>query len=214
MTDNVAKKYGWSTAEQPHSCEYISTPVLLQMKKLKVGRVADLGSGNGRLCADMSEQGIQSVGIEYDADGVAIAKSAYPQIPFYNFGVQSDPAELLADEARFDAVVSTEVIEHLFSPQLLPMYASKILKDNGYLIVSTPYHGYLKNLFLSVLNKWDSHFTSLWHGGHIKFWSRRTLTTLLEQNGFSVIDFKGVGRAPYLWKSMIVTAVKLDDDKG
>ena len=73
-------------------------------------------------------------------------------------------------------------------------------------MVSTPYHGYWKNLLLSVAGKWDSHHTALWDGGHIKFWSRSTLTKLLEANGFDVVDFKGAGRIYGLWKSMVLTA--------
>ena len=104
----------------------------------------------------------------------------------------------------FDAVVSTEVIEHLFSPHLLPLSARPMLREGGYLIVSTPYYGYLKNIAISVLGKWDFHHASLWHGGHIKFWSRKTLTRLLEANGFKVTAFHGVGRLPWLWKWMIL----------
>ena len=54
----------------------------------------------------------------------------------------------------------------------------------------------------------DSHFTALWDGGHIKFWSRRTLSLLLDECGFQIIDFEGAGRVPFLWKSMIVVATK------
>jgi hypothetical protein len=74
----------------------------------------------------------------------------------------------------------------------------------------TPYHGYLKNLALSVFDKWDFHHTPLWHGGHIKFWSKRTLTQLLTDSGFDVVEFHGVGRLPYLWKSMVLVATKVD----
>ena len=123
---------------------------------------------------------------------------------FYNLGVQDDPDVVVAAEGLFDAVVSTEVIEHLFSPHLLPQFARALLRENGKLIVTTPYHGYLKNLALSVAGKWDHHHTALWHGGHIKFFSRTTLTKLLEENGFRVVAFHGVGRAPYLWKSMML----------
>jgi hypothetical protein len=52
----------------------------------------------------------------------------------------------------------------------------------------------------------DNHYSALWDGGHIKFWSRSTLTTLLQEHGFRVIRFEGAGRVPLLWKSMIVTA--------
>lgn len=112
------------------------------------------------------------------------------------------------NEEPFDAVVSTEVIEHLFAPHLLPMYARDCLREGGYLILSTPYHGYLKDLALSISDNWDSHHTPLWHGGHIKFWSRATLTQLLSEHGFRVLGFSGVGRLPYLWKSMVLIAKK------
>jgi hypothetical protein len=86
------------------------------------------------------------------------------------------------------------------------MFARKLLPVGGYLVISTPYHGYLKNIALSIFNKWDKHHTVLWHGGHIKFWSRKTLTQLLQDNGFEVVGFVGAGRFPYLWKSMILVA--------
>lgn len=105
-------------------------------------------------------------------------------------------------------MVSTEVIEHLFSPHLLPRFAAGVLKPGGWLVISTPYHGYLKNLALSLVDKWDDHHTPLWHGGHIKFWSRATLSRLLEENGFVVEGFSGVGRLPWLWKSMVLVARK------
>lgn len=114
----------------------------------------------------------------------------------------------MESERQFDAVISTEVIEHLFSPHYLPIYCRSILKEGGHLIVTTPYHGYLKNLALSIFDKWDTHHTALWHGGHIKFWSRQTLSELLERNGFRVRSFSGVGRCPYLWKGMVLVATR------
>lgn len=57
-----------------------------------------------------------------------------------------------------------------------------------------------------MTGKMDKHFTALWDGGHIKFWSKRTLTQLLEEFGFEIIEFKGSGRLPYLWKSMFIKA--------
>ena len=75
-------------------------------------------------------------------------------------------------------------------------------------IISTPYHGYLKNLMLALSGRLDAHFTALWDGGHIKFWSERTMRILLEGAGFEKIVFRGAGRIPLLAKSMIVTAMK------
>jgi 2-polyprenyl-3-methyl-5-hydroxy-6-metoxy-1,4-benzoquinol methylase len=208
MTENVVETYGWASTTGPQSCGYVAPAILSLLGKLNAKRVLDLGSGNGTLCCEMARCGHAVVGVEYDKSGIDIARAAYPGIPFYNYGVQDDPAELLKQEQPFDAVVSTEVIEHLYSPHLLPRYAARVLRDGGHLIVTTPYHGYLKNLALSIFDKWDHHHTVLWHGGHIKFWSRKTLSRMLSDNGFKVVEFSGVGRLPYLWKSMVVVARK------
>jgi fructose-1,6-bisphosphatase/inositol monophosphatase family enzyme len=74
--------------------------------------------------------------------------------------------------------------------------------------VSTPYHGYWKNLALALAGKLDNHFTALWDHGHIKFWSIATLRHLLQEAGFQSIAFHRVGRIPLLAKSMIAVARK------
>lgn len=208
MTEVAVENYGWHSSHNTYSCGYVAPAILSVLERLKLRRVLDLGAGNGVLCSMMESAGIETVGVEYDQRGVDIARASFPRIRFYNLGVQHNPAALMSTESPFDAVVSTEVIEHLFAPHMLPKFAAATLVAGGYLIISTPYHGYLKNLALSILNKWDFHHTPLWHGGHIKFWSRTTLTRLLNEYGFKVLEFHGVGRLPLLWKSMILVAQK------
>ncbi|MDF7826694.1 class I SAM-dependent methyltransferase [Pontiellaceae bacterium B12227] len=202
---NTVENYGWSGAV-PGSCSYVVPVVLDLLKNIKVRRILDIGAGNGVLCSRLAVAGYKPVGIEYDRNGADLANEKYPDISFYNLGVQDDPDKLLANEEIFDCVVSTEVIEHLYSPHLLPQFAKKVLSDKGYLLIITPYHGYLKNLAISLGDKWDHHHSPMWHGGHIKFWSRKTLTVFLKENGFEVLEFSGQGRFPYLWKSMALLA--------
>ena len=102
-----------------------------------------------------------------------------------------------------DLIICLEVVEHLFNPQLLVETARNVLKPGGHVIISTPYHGYLKNLALALFNKWDFHHHPERVGGHIKFWSSSTLRSLFEKDSFRAVQFRGAGRAPYLWNSMI-----------
>jgi 2-polyprenyl-3-methyl-5-hydroxy-6-metoxy-1,4-benzoquinol methylase len=208
--------YGWRSSRLEDHTQHTLPVIKAALSSLHAHRVLDLGSGNGSVCAELRKLGLDVVGVEYDTNGVAIARSNHPAIPFYQYGVQDEPAALLSQEGGrlFDAVVSTEVIEHLFAPHLLPQFARALLKESGTLIVSTPYHGYLKNLALSIFNGWDVHHHPLRTGGHIKFFSRAALAQLLAESGFRVLEFHGTGRFPYLWKSMIMIAQKEPETSG
>jgi len=105
-------------------------------------------------------------------------------------------------------IVSSDVIEHLYRPADLIEAAGSMLKPNGYLVIGAPYHGYLKNVVLSVTGKMDAHFSSLHDGGHIKFFSVKTLSELLRRHDFIDLKFKFYGRAPWLWMNMICQARK------
>jgi len=54
----------------------------------------------------------------------------------------------------------------------------------------------------------DDHLTVLWDGGHIKFFSVKTLGVLLTETGFRQISFLSVGRVPPLAKSMVAVVRK------
>ena len=176
-------------------------PKLTDDRKL---RVLDLGCGNGSLSNYLTEQGYEVIGMEESPSGVEIARRNFPNCQFIQGSIYSPPQEILNNS--FDIVISVEVVEHLFYPKELPRLAKKCLKPDGTLIVTTPYNGYLKNLALSLLGKMDKHFTVLWDGGHIKFFSVKTLGKLLKDEGYSDLYFQFAGRAPYLWKSMLCSA--------
>ena len=198
--------FSYGSGEPLCSAEYLTPEVLSICRRLGAKRILDLGCGNGALCRELHSAGFAVTGCDPSKEGIYHSQMALPGVDFHQLGVYDDPVAI--GTLDFDLVVSTEVIEHLYHPAALPQFAFKALRPGGYLILSTPYHGYLKNLAISLFNKWDSHFTAGWDGGHIKFWSKKTLTRLLISEGFSPCEFTGIGRAPFLWKSMILVVQK------
>ncbi len=172
------------------------------------GKVLDLGCGNGSLSHELSKLGFEVYGIDRSDSGIQIAREAFPQVRFSLGDVEEDLSPDLFHAESFDIIVSTEVVEHLYRPRRLVQNAIRLLKPSGHFIVTTPYHGWLKNVVLAISGKMDNHFTAFWDGGHIKFWSRETLSRLLTEKGFTEIRFVGAGRVPYIWKSMILIARK------
>ena len=161
-------------------------------------RVFELGCGNGSTAAHLHARGYTVTGIDPSASGLAVA--AERGLDLHQGSTEED---LAASYGTFPVVISLEVVEHVFSPKLYAERVHDLLEPGGVAIVSTPFHGYFKNLALAVTGKMDSHFTALWEGGHIKFFSRETLGRLFQRVGMEEVDFKRVGRVPQLAKSMI-----------
>jgi 2-polyprenyl-3-methyl-5-hydroxy-6-metoxy-1,4-benzoquinol methylase len=205
------KEYGYGDENDNHAHKYIYPKLSELIYQNKEDYILDLGCGNGSLAKKLINHGFQNIyGVDASVQGIKLAAKGINN----RFFVQDISSKELPNTIKsfpFKIIISTEVIEHLYNPDEFIDFCKNILIKNGggELILSTPYHGYLKNLVLSIFNKWDHHHTVLWQGGHIKFWSKKTLSNLLNNHGFKVTQFKGCGRVPFLWKSMIIMA-KID----
>lgn len=163
--------------------------------------VVEIGAGNGEYANFLTEKGFKVAVIEPSTSGVEIIRSRFPTLeviacePYGTFRKSLDP-----DKEYF--YISLEVIEHCFDPLLFLQSIYESMAPGEYLIVSTPYHGYLKNLIISILGKWDQHFNVFWKNGHIKFFSVPTLSKLASYAGFEVVETLGYGRIPFLWRGM------------
>lgn len=203
-------RYGWSDEKQTCAHEYLLPAVLEEVRRISGGRglrVLDLGCGNGAVAGYLAKHGHLVTGVDVSADGISIARSAFPECRFEVCSLYDERLTSLVG-VDFDCVISLEVLEHLFYPRQLFRRGYQALRPGGHLVISTPYHGYLKNLALSLVGGWDRHFNVGQDGGHIKFFSKRTLWQMALEAGFRVQRIRGVGRAPWLWKSMIMVAVR------
>lgn len=200
------KDYGYHNSNPTHAHQYIVDPILDLLNQANK-MILDLGCGNGALVNMLVKKGFNAYGTDASEDGIKIAQHLLPD----RFALQDlstdDIPEKFAN-LKFDTIIATEVIEHLYDPRKFITFCKKVLQKNGggELILSTPYHGYIKNLLIALAGKWDQHANPLWDGGHIKLWSKSKLTQLLEEQGFMVTHFVGCGRIPYVWKSMVIKA--------
>jgi 2-polyprenyl-3-methyl-5-hydroxy-6-metoxy-1,4-benzoquinol methylase len=198
--------YRYEDSNNNSSHNYLMPAVRDELVRLfspKVSRVFDLGCGNGSVGAILHNDGWDVTGIDPSDEGILEAKLAHPDLNIERGSAYDELAELYG---QFPVVISLEVVEHVYAPRNYARTLFNLVEPGGTAIISTPYHGYLKNLALAVTGKMDQHFTALWDNGHIKFWSISTLSILLSEAGFEKIIFKRVGRIPPLACSMIAIA--------
>jgi 2-polyprenyl-3-methyl-5-hydroxy-6-metoxy-1,4-benzoquinol methylase len=198
--------YRWNSAEPTCAHSYL-WPAVRQilaagMAQGRAKRVFDLGCGNGATACVLAAEGFEVAGVDSSQEGVAHARATG-----LDLRVGSAYDDLATEFGRWPFVLCLEVVEHVYFPHRLARSLFELCEPGALAIVSTPYHGYWKNLALSLVpGAWDRHHHPLCDHGHIRFWSRRTLRALLIQAGFKAVRFERLGRVPALAKSMIAVA--------
>ncbi len=204
MSNPISSTYSYTSTDGAHTDSYLweTVEAILEDTLEGKGSVFDLGCGNGTFARRLQSLGYIVRGVDPSEEGISRAREMDAETPL-EVGSAYDP---LAEKfGTFQAVVSLEVIEHVYYPRLFAKSVHELLEPGGIAIISTPYHGYWKNLALALSGRMDSHFTVLWDHGHIKFWSVRTLTELFREQRMSLERVHRVGRLPVLAKSMILT---------
>jgi|ERR1035441_5736038 2-polyprenyl-3-methyl-5-hydroxy-6-metoxy-1,4-benzoquinol methylase len=205
MPTSKPLEYSYSSTAPTWDHGIVLPPIVQAVQSIPSnGSILDIGCGNGAMLAEIRQLGSWSLyGVESSESAVSLARRQ-------GFDVRLTDATAnlvsLFEPHSFDLIISVEVIEHVYDPRGLLRQARSLLHSNGRLVLTTPYHGYWKNLLIAALGKCDSHYNPLWDCGHIKFWSRTTLSAALEEAGFQNIQFYGAGRFRHFWKTMVLTA--------
>lgn len=204
LASSDASEFIWDTTECTQVHQYVGPVLESWLQQAKPARVLDLGCGNGALTARLARLADRMAGTDHSETGIDIARRNYPSVDFF----RSDMGEPLPmpHHGVYDLVLATEVIEHLFKPRAVLERAKEALCPGGAIIITTPFHGYWKNLALALAGKFDEHWHPMRDYGHIKFFSRKTLACLLEEQGFHAAQWARVGRIPVLARSMVVLA--------
>jgi 2-polyprenyl-3-methyl-5-hydroxy-6-metoxy-1,4-benzoquinol methylase len=145
----TASEYTYNNSELGSASSYLLPAVSRMIATLPPNStVVDMGCGNGSVLGQLRGRGIQLYGLDISLSGVAAARKAFPDVAF-------DVADLTSDlsnhplAGKCDLVVSTEVVEHVFLPRVFARNCYLLLKPGGLLVLSTPYHGYAKNLLFA-----------------------------------------------------------------
>ena len=165
--------------------------------------VLDLGCGRGEFTAFVASLGFSTVGVDISPVAVVAARERHPDLRFEPLSADGG---IPAGDAAFHAVWSSEVIEHVFDVHAHTSEVNRVLKPGGLYVLTTPFHGRLKDVLIA-LTKFDRHFDP--ELSHIRFFDRRGLKRCLCRAGFEVASWGAIGRAWPLHKTWFVVAKKV-----
>lgn len=174
------------------------------------GKVLDVGCGNGIISMNLGKEGYNVKGI--DISDKAIEK-ANANNPFDNVSFEHLSAEqLIAKGEQYEAIICSEVLEHLEDPGELLDKLHQSLTDDGVLIVTVPNGNGPRELLVTrpmikiretpsmwkMVNKFKN---SLGYSGttvqsdadnldHIQFFTKPALKQLSDGHGFRITSLK------------------------
>lgn len=133
--------------------------------------VIEVGCGDGFSSLLMQERGYRISGVDYNDRAIEFARIFVPEGEFVVHDIRL-LHELEVHHGRFDAATCIEVIEHIPSEfhDVVIQGIHKLLRPQGCLVLSVPSH------------QMPVH---IWHYQHF---SLEEITSLLEKNGFKVVQ--------------------------
>jgi ubiquinone/menaquinone biosynthesis C-methylase UbiE len=166
--------------------------------------IVDLGCGDGIVSKEILNinPNARYIGLDVSEVALGIASNRLPGVEFYK--INSD-GKLPLENDLADFVFTSEVIEHVYDTEYAFSEMARILKPGGRLLLTTPYHGFFKNLLIVLLG-FDRHFDPT--GITIRYFSKKSLFSCLRKVSLKILSYSYFGRFRPFPMSIIVLAEK------
>lgn len=166
--------------------------------------ILDYGCGKGDIIGEMRRlnPGARYFGVDVSETALGIARERLPGVVLHRV---EDGAPVPVETGTVDFIFSSEVIEHVYDTEATFREFSRLLRSGGHVLLTTPYHGFVKNVLLVAL-AFDRHFNPT--GPHIRFFSKRSLFKCLRDVGIEPKRHGYIGRFLPIPMSIYVLARK------
>jgi SAM-dependent methyltransferase len=193
----------WADAPQdPEPWAWERRRALLLAEARPGERVLDLGCGAGRFLAALREAGADPVGVEL---AEAALERARANVPAVDLRLVEEDGSLPLEHGSVDLVWCSEVLEHVADTEHVLLEVRRVLRPDGRLLVTVPYHGRVKAALIGLL-RFDRHFDPT--GQHLRFYTRSSLARTLTAAGFDDVRVRPWGGPPLLRTALTARAVR------
>jgi 2-polyprenyl-3-methyl-5-hydroxy-6-metoxy-1,4-benzoquinol methylase len=162
-----------------HSNERLKK-IFLEINKEKKGKILDLGCLRGEFSLELKRKGWNVFGADVSS---ALLEAKKKGIKCIKFDCEKT---FPLKENFFDGVFAGEIIEHVFDTDFFISELHRILKPNGFLLISTPNTACLANRILLLFGKKPFNLDYSKGGGHIRAYTFSILESQLKRHGFKI----------------------------
>ncbi|MBU1998204.1 MAG: class I SAM-dependent methyltransferase [Candidatus Omnitrophica bacterium] len=152
--------------------------------------VLDVGCAKGYMAEELNKLGCQVTGIEKDHQAALLARKHCQQVIEQDIeNLESLPLE----QGYFDYIICLDVLEHLSRPDVLLTVLRKYLSSEGELIVSIPNIARFEHRLALLFGNFNYSEYGAISKGHLRFFTRKTSSELLEGSGFIIKKIEPTG---------------------
>ncbi len=167
--------------------EEVNLPLLRQLERLpERGRLLDVGCGRGALGEALEAAGWQVWGVELDAGAAGVARDRLTEVLRADL-CDTSAVEKALGSTRFDALVFSDVLEHLYDPRTILEAYLRLLRPGAWVAVSVPNAVVWSNRLSWLFGRVEYADTGVMDRTHIRFFTFRTARRLLEACSCEVI---------------------------
>lgn len=181
--------------------------------------VLDVGCGDGRLLYQFRQRFKNLIGLEYSAMRLDVARAQLQSLAFRGVCGSAEAMPEI-ESASVDAIISADVIEHIPDVYLAADEMFRVLKPGGVLVINTPNVAFVTKRLRLLRGRFPSTSQAneglgsdvLFDGGHLHYFTFRSLSILLARSGFVVerrVGFGQLGRVHDLWPGLLSPGVQL-----
>jgi 2-polyprenyl-3-methyl-5-hydroxy-6-metoxy-1,4-benzoquinol methylase len=160
-------------------------------------RVLDLGCGDGAFAAELVARGCSVTAVDVAEEAIRRARA---RVLGADVRQIEEGAPLPFAEDAFDVVWAGEVLEHVADVTGLLAEVRRVLRWDGTLLATTPYHGRVSVAVLALRGRLEEHFDP--RADHLRFFTARSLREVLEEAGFRRVTVDAVGGPPLLRRGL------------
>lgn len=150
-------------------------------------KILDLGCGQGML-GDTLKKNFRSVvhGVDFSAEAIRMAQKNIDRAWYMDLETDEWPSEII--NAKYDVLILSEVLEHLFYPEKLLEKIKLITGPETDVIITVPNLLFWKNRLKIFFGKFEYAKEGLMDRGHIHFFTWNSLQKMLIQTGHKIVD--------------------------
>jgi 2-polyprenyl-3-methyl-5-hydroxy-6-metoxy-1,4-benzoquinol methylase len=164
-------------------------PEMLAFIPKTAKKILEIGCGEGNFSAQLVSDETETWAVEPDKPS---AKKAAEKLQKVLVGTIDEKLDELPDD-YFDVIIMNDVIEHLLEPWDDIQKLKSKLKTEGLFISSIPNVRYAKNLFKVLFHRdWKYTDDRILDITHYRFFTKKSIRRLWEENGYSIQKMKGV----------------------